>query len=325
VITPGRGFAANGPAGGPFTVNGQSLSLTNAGTNSLNWSLSKTPLWLNVSPAGGTLTPGGAATTLTATLTPAANNLAAGVFSANVQLTNTTSGLVQTRQFTLQVGQELVQDGGFEVGDLAYWNLVGSDAAGYNYVDDGTYTGLTPHSGTYFAALGEYGSLAYLSQTLPTRAGQAYLLSFWLQSADLGSGTTPNQFIAQWNGSTLTNIVNAGVFDWTNMRYVVVAAGASTVLEFTARNDPGTFALDDVGVVPIPLPSLQSIRESSGTVNFTWTTMAGLAYQIQFQTNLASANWLNLGGLTNATSSTMSASDVIGPGSGRFYRVALVP
>jgi hypothetical protein len=53
--------------------------------------------------------------------------------------------------------------------------------------------------------------------------------------------------------------------------------------------------------------------------------MAGLAYQIQFQTNLASANWLNLGGLTNATSSTMSASDVIGPGSGRFYRVALVP
>ena len=325
VITPGRGFAANGPAGGPFTVTGQSLSLTNAGTNSLNWSLSNTPLWLNVSPAGGTLTPGGAATTLTATLTPAANNLAAGVFSANVQLTNTTSGLVQTRQFTLQVGQELVQDGGFEVGDLAYWNLVGSDAAGYNYVDDGTYTGLTPHSGTYFAALGEYGSLAYLSQTLPTRAAQPYLLSFWLQSADLGSGTTPNQFIAQWNGATLTNIVNAGVFDWTNMRYVVVAAGVGTVLEFTARNDPGTFALDDVSVVPIPLPSLQSIRESSGTVNFTWTTMAGLAYQIQFQTNLASANWLNLGGLTNATSSTMSASDVIGPGSGRFYRVALVP
>jgi hypothetical protein len=325
VITPGRGFAANGPAGGPFTVNGQSLSLTNAGTNSLNWSLSKTPLWLNVSPAGGTLTPGGAATTLTATLTPAANNLAAGVFSANVQLTNTTSGLVQTRQFTLQVGQELVQDGGFEVGDLAYWNLVGSDAAGYNYVDDGTYTGLTPHSGTYFAALGEYGSLAYLSQTLPTRAGRAYLLSFWLQSADLGSGTTPNQFIAQWNGSTLTNIVNAGVFDWMNMSYVVVAAGANTVLQFAARNDPGTFALDDVSVVPISLPSFQSIRESNGRVNFTWTTMAGLVYQIQYKTSLASANWINLGSPTNATSGTMSASDVIGPGSIRFYRIALVP
>jgi hypothetical protein len=141
----------------------------------------------------------------------------------------------------------------------------------------------------------------------------------------LGSGTTPNQFIAQWNGSTLTNIVNAGVFDWTQMRYVVVAAGAGTVLEFTARNDPGTFALDDVSATPIPLPSLQTIRESGGTVNLTWTTMAGLAYQVQYQTNLTSANWLNLGGLTNATSSTLSVSDAIGLGSARFYRVALVP
>jgi subtilase family serine protease len=324
VITPGRGFAANGPVGGPFTATAQSLLLTNSGTTPLNWSLSNTALWFNVSPVGGTLTPGGAAATVTVSLSPAANNLAAGVYTANLQLTNATSGLVQTRQFSLQVSQELVQDGGFEAGDFAYWNVVGS---GYptNFVDDGSYTYLTPHSGTYFAALGQLSTLAYLSQTLPTRPGQPYLLSFWLQSPDLGSGTIPNEFIAQWNNSTLLSYVNVGVFDWTNMSYVVVAAGASTVLEFGARNDFSFFALDDVSVVPIPLPSLQSIRASSGTVNLTWTTMAGLAYQVQYKTNLASANWLNLGGLTNATSGTMSAPDVIGPGSGRFYRVALVP
>ena len=68
MITPGRGFAANGPVGGPFSVTAQSLSLTNAGTNSLNWSLSNTSLWLNVSSAGGTLTPGGAAATVTVSL-----------------------------------------------------------------------------------------------------------------------------------------------------------------------------------------------------------------------------------------------------------------
>jgi xanthomonalisin len=321
----GTGFAANGPVGGPFTLTAQSLSLTNAGTSPLNWSLSDTSLWLNASPVSGTLTPGGAAAMVTVSLSPTANNLAAGVYAANLQLSNTTSGLVQTRQFTVLVGQELVQDGGFEAGDFAYWNLAGSDAGSYNYVDDGTYTSLTPNSGYYFAALGQYGSLAYLSQTLPTRAGQPYSLSFWLQNADLGSGTIPNQFIAQWNGSTLTNIVNAGVFDWMNMSYVVVAGGANTVLEFTSRNDPGTFALDDVSVMPIPLPSLQSIRESGGTVNFTWTTMAGLAYQILFKTNLTSANWINLGSPTNATSGTMSASDAISPGSIRFYRIVLVP
>ena len=327
VIAPARGFTANGPLGGPFSISGQSLSLTNAGSNPLNWSLSNTCLWLNVSPAGGTLTPGGAAVTVTVGLNSLTNNLAPGVHTANLWLTNNTTGLVQTRQFTVLVDQELVQDGGFEAGDFAYWNLAGSNPAGYNFVDDGTTYGppLTPYDGSHFVLLGEAGSLAYLSQTLPTRTGQPYLLSFWLQSADLGSGTTPNQFLAQWNGSALLNDVNVGAFNWTNMLYVVEATGASTVLQFASRNDPGIFALDDVSVVPIPLPSFQSISQSSGAVNFTWTTLAGLAYQIQYETNLTSANWINLGSPTNATSGTMSASDVIGSASRRFYRIALVP
>jgi subtilase family serine protease len=326
VITPGRGFAANGPVGGPFTATAQSLSLTNAGTNSLKWSLSNTSLWLNASAVSGTLTPGGAAATVTVSLNSAANNLTAGVYTANLQLTNKTSGLVQTRQFTLQVGQELVQDGGFEAGDFAYWNLAGSDAGYWDFVDDGTVWDppLFPYDGNYFANLGQLDSLAYLSQTLPTRAGQPYLLSFWLLSADVGYGTTPNQFMAQWNGVTLTNIVNAGAFAWMNMRYAVVAAGTSTVLQFGAFNDSGVFGLDDVSVVPIPQPSVQSVRLTSGAVNLTWATMAGLAYQIQYKTNLAATNWINLGGLTNATSGTISASDIISPGSGRFYRIALV-
>ena len=92
VVTPGSGFAANGPVGGPFSVTAQNLSLTNAGADSLNWSLSNTSLWLNVSSASGTLTPGGAAATVTVSLNAAANNLAAGVYTANLQLTNTTVG-----------------------------------------------------------------------------------------------------------------------------------------------------------------------------------------------------------------------------------------
>jgi hypothetical protein len=110
-----------------------------------------------------------------------------------------------------------------------------------------------------------------------------------------------------------------------NMSYVVVAAGADTVLQFTSRNDPGTFALDDVSVVPIPPPAVQSILASNGAVNLIWTTMAGLAYQIQYKTNLTSANWINLGSPAKATSGTMSTSDVISLGATRFYRVELAP
>ena len=327
VITPGRGFAANGPVGGPFTATTLSLTFSNAGTSSLNYSLSNTSLWLNALPSSGTLPPGSATTYFTGGLSPTANNLAAGVYTANLQVTNTTTGLVQTRQFTLQVGQELVQDGGFEAGDFAYWSLTGSDAGYYNFADNGTAWGppAVPYDGNYFADLGQLDSLAYLSQTLPTRGGQLYLLSFWLLSADIGYGTTPNQFMALWNGSTLTTIVNAVGFAWTRMHYVVPAAGASTVLEFGAFNNSGVFGLDDVSVVSVPLPTLQSVRQVGGAVNLTWTSLAGLAYQVQYKTNLASTNWSNLGGLINATGSTTSDSDTISPSALRFYRVALVP
>jgi hypothetical protein len=327
VITPGAGFAANGPVGGPFSVTAQSLTLTNAGASPLNWALSNTSFWLNASPAGGTLTPGGLAATVTVRLNPAANNLAAGVYTANVRLTNTTSGLTQTRQFTLQVGQELVQDGGFEAGDFAYWDLPGNNSAAYNFVDDGSTYGspLTPFEGNYFADLGQFNSFAYLSQTLPTRAGQTYLLSFWLQCADLGSATAPNQFITQWNGSTVLNDVNVPAAGWVNRSHVVIAAAASTVLQFGFFNDPGVFGLDDVSIVPIPPPTIQSVGQAGGTVNLQWATLPGVSYQVQYKTSLASATWNDLGSPTNASVSITSAADSISPGAGRFYRIALVP
>jgi C1A family cysteine protease len=49
-ITPATGFTSTGGAGGPFTIISQSLTLTNAGTNSLTWTLANTSVWLNASP-----------------------------------------------------------------------------------------------------------------------------------------------------------------------------------------------------------------------------------------------------------------------------------
>jgi hypothetical protein len=59
------------------------------------------------------------------TLNSAANNLAAGVYSANIQFNNLNSGATLNRQFTLQVGLPLVQNGGFETGDFSFWTLSG--------------------------------------------------------------------------------------------------------------------------------------------------------------------------------------------------------
>jgi hypothetical protein len=103
IITPASGFSSIGGAGGPFTVTAQSLTLTNAGTNILTWSLSDTSAWLNASPGGGMLTPGGPAATVTVSLNSTASNLVVGSFSATLWFTNLNDGFGQGLQYNLSV------------------------------------------------------------------------------------------------------------------------------------------------------------------------------------------------------------------------------
>jgi len=331
-ITPGRGLVANGPAGGPFTVLTQTLSLTNTGKPAFNWSLGCTSVWLNVSTNKGILTAGGGATNVTLSLNSAASLLSAGVYTANVWFTNLTSGLAQLRQFSLQVGQDLVLDGGFEAGDLCYWNLTGANTSIYtnnfvDFTDDTNGVGYLSYAGENFAALGQISTLAYLSQPLPTRAGQFYVVSLWLENP---TGATPNQFEVQWNtNATAANIIynrtNLGAFGYSNLFFVVQAATNLTTLKLAARNDNGFFALDNVSVQPVPAPAIQTSAAVNQAMQFGWNAIPGLQYQVQYKTNLLQTSWFtNLGNVT-ATTNPMMFTNVITTNSTRFYRVEFVP
>jgi len=103
-ITPAAGFIGNGPVGGPFNPVSVVLTLTNASTNSLNWSLLSSASWLSASVASGTLPVGGSAA-VTVGLDDSATNLAAAIYPATLWFTNLNSGVVQSRQFYLRVGQ----------------------------------------------------------------------------------------------------------------------------------------------------------------------------------------------------------------------------
>jgi hypothetical protein len=316
VITPTTGFTASGPVGGPFNVTTQNLSLTNIGTGSLNWSIINTSLWLNASPTSGAL-PANGSTPVTVGLNSTANSFAAGIYTTSLWFSNLTSHAVQSLPFTLSVGQSLVQNGGFETGDFTDWTVIGRGSP-YNLVDDGSTSGILPHSGTYFAALGQPGSLAYLSETLPTLAGQSYLLSLWMDSPD---GETPNEFSVSWNGNTLTDLVNMPQLGWTNLQFIVTATGPSTVLQFGARDDPTYLGLDDVNVWPIPNPSFRSVAKSGGNaVLFSWNTFTNLAYQVQYSTNLAKTNWIILSTNT-ATGPILTLTNSYGTNPQRFYRI----
>ena len=190
----------------------------------------------------------------------------------NLAFTNLNSTLAQFRQFTLQVGLSVVQNGGFESGDLSSWTLNGTTTSGgyfYNgvvdagFFTDGSATNFI-HSGLYGMAMGEVGTLAYLSQTLSTFPGQSYLLSFWMNNL---YGETPNQFEVNWNTNTAatntifnqTNMV--AINNWTNMLFILNATGTNTILQFGARNDNYYFGLDDISVWPVPNPSFRSISK----------------------------------------------------------------
>jgi len=72
-------------------------------------------------------------------------------------------------------------------------------------------------------------------------------------------------------------------------------------------------------------PAFQTISTVGNTIVFTWSALTGQVYQIQYNSALSSTNWNNFWGAYPATTGTMTASDTIGPGPQRFYRVVLLP
>ena len=318
-IRPSTGFTASGAVGGPFNITSQNYALSNAGTTTLSWALTNASAWLSCSSTNGTLTPGHTQT-VSVRLNSVASTLSTGVYAGIVCFNNLKSGFAQNRQVTLQVGQPLVQNGGFETGDFSYWTLTDPSSS---FVDDGSFF-ITPYDGNYAAALSEAGSVAYLFQALPTLAGQPYLLSFWLENVDVGFGTFRNEFVVSWNGTNISSQFNTPAFDWTYYQFVVVATTNSTVLQFGFQNDYAFFGLDDVSVTSIPAPILQSVTRTNNAIGLTWSTVSGLVYQVQGSASLAPTGWSNLGGTMTANGNTLSASEPIGTPTQQFYRVRLV-
>ncbi len=194
-ITPVTGFASGGLPGGPFNITNANFSLTNAGSVSLPWALANTASWLNVSPANGTLAAGVPQRVWTASLNSSSGQPGCGNLCGKPSgFTNLIDETVQSRTFTLTVGP-LVQNGGFEAGTLTNWTLLadlGADEVvkgGGRHNSNGQYV----HSGTFGLELGQPDELGQLFQEVPTFAGHAYTLSFWLVNPF--SGDTPNEFL----------------------------------------------------------------------------------------------------------------------------------
>ena len=225
VITPSTGFAASGALGGPFDSAPSTFTLSDAGSSNLDWSLSNTPPWLTFNPSSGSLTPG-QVTNLSVTLTSTANSLPIGNYSTLVSFVDQTTGISQSRKFTLQVLQPLAVvpgkgftavaafGGSFNVSseDFVVTNL-GSTSLNWNVIHTPAWLNVTPTSGS-LAAGGSEPLTASLNSSAAALSIGSYSDNLVLTNQNGGMAVLP--FSVQINPILLNGGFETGDFtDWT--------------------------------------------------------------------------------------------------------------
>ncbi len=136
------------------------------------------------------------------------------------------------------MADQLIVNGGFETGDFTGY-VVDAGATGVDSSDGPG--GYSAHGGNYYAYLGSVYDLGSISQSFTDVAGTSYTFSYYLA----GNGTTPSEFAAQFDGTTLTDMVNPGVMPYMQYSFSVIGTGHDTIT-FLERDDPDYLALDDV-------------------------------------------------------------------------------
>jgi hypothetical protein len=90
-----------------------------------------------------------------------------------------------------------------------------------------------------------------LSQAITTVPSTYYTVTFFLAN----EGGPHNTFLATFGGQTVLSLTDANAFGYTQYTATVRATSATSVLAFTAQQDPADFLLDDISVQAGPLPA----------------------------------------------------------------------
>ncbi|RLE33193.1 MAG: hypothetical protein DRJ61_07725, partial [Acidobacteria bacterium] len=103
-VTPRDSFDTQGMSGGPFSPSNKVYTIENMDATAIDYTVSKTQSWVDLSSTGGLL-PGGGSTTITVSINPGADSLGNGMYSDTISFTNGTNHDGDTtRTVNLQVG-----------------------------------------------------------------------------------------------------------------------------------------------------------------------------------------------------------------------------
>jgi len=214
--------------------------------------------------------------------------------------------------------------GGADGGDPEAGLIVGKDGALYGT----TYGGGASGEGTVFR-ITTNGSLNTLVNFAGTNG--AYPMAGVVQTAD-GSlyGTASGGGID--NYGVVFQVATNGVLSWLDLDGVtgsypesglVVGSDGNLYVPAEYGGDGGDGNILRVNIVAAP--AFQRIVKTAAGISLAWSTFANCSYQVQFKTNLAQANWNNLGSPLAATNTALQISNSPATDPRRFYRVVLLP
>lgn len=158
-------------------------------------------------------------------------------------------------------GNNIVTNGSFETGSYFGWSvppnifLPNPGAQGFAIGGGGG------SDGEYYAALSST-NLRFISQILPTTAGQDYELTFWQRRPS----NFPTLFQVRWEGEVVFHST-AALPDGTNWHPFTVQLHANingSFIEFGQQYFPGYVYLDEISVVPVPAPSAAAVLLMAG-------------------------------------------------------------
>jgi subtilase family serine protease len=137
------------------------------------------------------------------------------------------------------------------------------------------------------------------------------------------SGASP--FTYQWtfNGQTLIN--DGGISGATSnvLTLTGVVAGESGTYQLLVTNAYGHSQSSQALLTVAPLPQLNVLSVEGSGFAFSYPTIAGATYQLQYTTDLNSGVWLPAGGPVTGAGTPVSTTNVAVSSTQRFFRLSI--